>query len=94
MKILVANLGSTSFKYKLFFSEIPHNYSFGARTFFAGVGTADLDYAAVNRAKDTDTRLTSWRGASSAARDADSSLTRGRGASSRWARASGSEARR
>ena len=46
------------FKYKLFFSEIPHNYTFGARTFFAGVGTAELDYAAVNRAKDTDTRLT------------------------------------
>lgn len=46
-----------SFKYTLFFTEIPHNYSFGARTFYSGAGTADLDYAAPDRAKGTDAQL-------------------------------------
>lgn len=34
------------FKYKLFYDEVIHNYSFGAKTFYGGVGTSKLDYSA------------------------------------------------
>lgn len=46
-----------SFKYSLFFDETPHNYSFGAKTFFTGIGTDQLDYAAALRPKNTDAKL-------------------------------------
>lgn len=46
------------FKYSLFFDETPHNYSFGARTFFTGVGTGELDYFAAPRSKNKDAKLT------------------------------------
>lgn len=47
-----------SFTYSAFYDETPHNYSFGARTFFTGIGTAELDYFAISRPKDQDARLT------------------------------------
>lgn len=47
-----------SFKYKIFYDETPHNYSFGARTFFTGVGTDELDYLAAPRAKNQDKVVT------------------------------------
>jgi MtrB/PioB family decaheme-associated outer membrane protein len=33
------------FKYKLFYNEIPHNFTFGARTFYSGAGSDTLTYA-------------------------------------------------
>ncbi|MBI4495727.1 MAG: MtrB/PioB family outer membrane beta-barrel protein, partial [Deltaproteobacteria bacterium] len=49
-----------SFKYSLYYNEIPHNLSFGARTFYAGstIGTGTLDYFATDRARNTDTSFT------------------------------------
>jgi MtrB/PioB family decaheme-associated outer membrane protein len=47
-----------TFKYSLFYDQTPHNYSFGARTFFSGIGTGTLDYAAAPRAKNKDAKLT------------------------------------
>ena len=47
-----------AFKYSLHYDEIIHNYSFGAKTFYSGVGTASLDYSATNRAKNTDSSYT------------------------------------
>lgn len=47
-----------TFKYSLHYDEIVHNYSFGAKTFYSGVGTASLDYSATNRAKNTDAAYT------------------------------------
>ncbi len=47
-----------NFKYGIFYDETPHNYSFGARTFFTGIGTDELDYSAASRPKNQDTRLT------------------------------------
>ncbi|MHB8836943.1 MAG: MtrB/PioB family outer membrane beta-barrel protein [Candidatus Methylomirabilia bacterium] len=47
-----------SFKYTIFYNETPHNYSFGARTFFTGIGTDELDYPAAPRQKNNDTTLT------------------------------------
>lgn len=46
------------FKYSLYYNEIPHNISFGAKTFYGGVGTNVLDYFATNRAKNTDAAYT------------------------------------
>ncbi len=34
------------FKYKLFYDEVIHNYSFGAKTFYANPGSSKLDYSA------------------------------------------------
>jgi len=47
-----------SFKYSIFYDQTPHNYSFGARTFFTGVGTGELEYFAAPRPKNQDARLT------------------------------------
>lgn len=47
-----------NFKYSLYYNEIPHNISFGAKTFYGGVGTNLLDYFATNRAKNTDVAYT------------------------------------
>lgn len=47
-----------SFKYRFFYDETPHNYSFGARTYFTGVGSDTLDYFATDRAKNKDATLT------------------------------------
>lgn len=33
------------FKYSFYYNEIPHNYSFDARTFYTGIGTNNLNYA-------------------------------------------------
>lgn len=33
-----------SFKYRLFYYEIPHNFTFGAKTFYSGIGTGNLTY--------------------------------------------------
>ncbi|MEK6704509.1 MAG: MtrB/PioB family outer membrane beta-barrel protein [Bdellovibrionota bacterium] len=39
----------TSFKYSLFYNETPHNYSFGARSFYSGIGTNELTYTATDK---------------------------------------------
>lgn len=46
------------FKYSLYYNEIIHNLSFGARTFYSGVGHSTLDYNATNRAPNTDAVFT------------------------------------
>ena len=33
-----------SFKYQLFYYEIPHNFTFGAKSFYSGIGTNNLTY--------------------------------------------------
>jgi MtrB/PioB family decaheme-associated outer membrane protein len=47
-----------NFKYTIFYDQIPHEYSSGARSFYTGIGTGDLDYSAAARAKNLDARLT------------------------------------
>lgn len=47
-----------SFKYSFFYDETPHNYSFGARTYFTGIGSGELDYFAVDREKNKDPAVT------------------------------------
>lgn len=47
-----------SFKYSFFYDETPHNYSFGARTFYTGVGTDELNYASASREKNKDAIVT------------------------------------
>lgn len=37
-----------SYKYSLFFDEMPHNYSYDNYSFYSGIGTQSLSYAAVD----------------------------------------------
>lgn len=47
-----------SFKYRLYYNEIPHNLSFGAKTIYSTPGSANLTYDATNRAKNADAAYT------------------------------------
>lgn len=46
------------YKYAFHYELIPHNLSFGARSIYSNVGSADLTYAATDRPKDTDAAYT------------------------------------
>lgn len=47
-KLSGGNYGN--FKYSLWYNETPHNYTFGAKSFYSGIGTSLLDYGYVNSA--------------------------------------------